>query len=157
MTKRDFFRVLIKSIGLFFLISIALTNFPMIMTLFVSSFEWQMFLMLLGGLGFLILIYVFLLVKTDRIIEVLRLDKGFDDSSFNLGNLTKLSLAQLAILIVGLATMFHVLSDIIGFVHYEFNKFENEINPYFIGAIIKFLLSAVLVVKNKVIATFLLK
>jgi hypothetical protein len=113
--------------------------------------------MLLGGLGFLILIYVFLLVKTDRIIEVLSLDKGFDDSSFNLGNLTKLTLAQLAILIVGLATMFHVLSDIIGFVHYEFNKFENEINPYFIGALIKFLLSAVLVVKNKVIATFLLK
>ena len=100
MTKRDFFRVLIKSIGLFFLISIALTNFPLIMTLFVSSFEWQMFLRFSGGIGFLLLIYVFLLVKTDRIIEVLRLDKGFDDSSFNLGNLTKLSLVQLAILIV---------------------------------------------------------
>ncbi len=100
MTKRDFFRVLIKSIGLFFLISIVLTNFPLIMTLFVSSFEWQMFLRFSGGIGFLLLIYVFLLVKTDRIIEVLRLDKGFDDSSFNLGNLTKLSLVQLAILIV---------------------------------------------------------
>ncbi len=157
MTKRDFFKMLKISIGLFFPFSIAFTNFPMIMTLFVLSIEWQMFIMLLGGLGLFVLIYVLLLVKTDRIIEALRLDKGFDDSSFNLGILTKQSLAQLAIFIVGLAIMFHVLPDIIVFVNYEFNKFENEINSHFIGALIKFLLPAVLMVNNKVIASFLFK
>ena len=113
--------------------------------------------MILGGVGFLLLVYVFLIVKTDQLIYLLKLDKGFDNESFDLGNLTKQSLFQLAILIVGLVTMFGVLSDIISFVQYELNKFGNEINPYLIGAIIKFAVSAIIVVKSKKIATLLLK
>lgn len=157
MTKTDFFRLLIKSIGLFFLITVSLTYFPMMLTFFFSDFQWQSILMILGGLGFLLLVYVFLIVKTDQIIYLLKLEKGFDNESFDLGNLTQQSLFQLAILIVGLVTMFSVLSDIISFIQVEINQFGNEINPYLIGAIIKFAVSAIIVVKSKKIATLLLK
>ena len=157
MTKSDFFRLLIKSIGLFFLITTSLTYFPMILAFFISDFYWSSLLFILGGIGFLALVYIFFILKTDQIIQLLNLEKGFDDSKFDLGYLTKQGLFQLALLIVGLSLMFGVLSDIISFVQYEINKFENETNPYLIGAIIKFVVSAIIVVKNKNIAKLLLK
>lgn len=102
-----------------------MSYFLIFLGVLISSFEWQSLLLLLGGVGFLILIYVFLIVKTDQVIYVLKLDKGFDNTNFDLGNLTKQSLLQLAILIVGLVIMFEFLSDIISFVQYEMNKFGN--------------------------------
>jgi hypothetical protein len=157
MKKIDFFRILIKSIGLFFLITISMSYLPFLLGILITGYEWQSLLVMLGGAGFLVIIYVFLILKTDQIIYLLKLDTGFDNSNFDLGNITKQSLFELAILIVGLTIMFSVLSDIISFIQIETYKYENQINPYLIGAIIKFVLSAILVVKSNKIATLLLK
>ena len=157
MSKIDFFRVLTKSIGLYFILTISLTYFPVIFGNIVFGFEWISILGILGGFGFLFLVYLFLILKTDQIINLLKLNEGFENEKFDLGDMTTQSLFQFAIVLVGLVLMFSVLSDIISFIQYELNKLDNEINAYLIGAIIKFVAAAILVVKNKNIASFLLK
>ena len=42
-----------------------------------------------------------LLFKTDFIIDILKLDKGFDEEQINLGNLTNESIFKLALIIIG--------------------------------------------------------
>ena len=80
MTKSDFFRVLIKVFALY---SIILTVFSWIPSnLMYSFFELESLAILGMSLLFTflsILIYVFLIRKTDFIIDFLKIDRGFED------------------------------------------------------------------------------
>ena len=87
MTKRDFFRLLIK---IFTLYAVIISIF----TLFPQLFLWnQIFDTVTSGLIFigsilLLVAFSILLVKyTDHIINFLKLDKGFDEETIILGNL----------------------------------------------------------------------
>lgn len=108
MTKKDLFKIILKLFGLFSVTRIFL-EIPQL--IFYFSFEanheispetnWYILLIL----GFSILITYILLFKADLIINLFRLDKGFDNDeisliTFNSKNVIKLALITISIYLI---------------------------------------------------------
>lgn len=101
MTKRDFFRIIIKLFGLY---SLILTLFAFLprnaYILFYESSSLSVVWLLLV-LGITVLIFIFLISKTDAIIDWLKLDKNFDDDQIVIGNMDNRKIILLAVLLIG--------------------------------------------------------
>ena len=124
MTKRDFFRIIIK---LFALYSLILTVFSWIPSNLVYTVYDLELLPILGVLGFTllaILIYYFLIKKTDQIIDFIKIDKGFDNPNIELGNLATDKILMLGIILIGGLLLISNLAD---FIQYSFNAFKNNV------------------------------
>ena len=131
MTKRDFFRLLIKIFGLYsFIISLFMFLPEMISTFFLYKDYSYLFISLGGFL--VITFFCFLLIsKADLIINKLELDKGFDDENIILGNMNSLMILKLAILLVG---FFLVIDYVPSFLYHIVNAFKKEVSTYGIDA-----------------------
>lgn len=124
MTKRDFFRIIIK---LFALYSLILTVFSWIPSNLVYTVYDLELLPILGVLGFTllaILIYYFMIKKTDQIIDFIKIDKGFDNPNIELGNLATDKILMLGIILIGGLLLISNLAD---FIQYSFNAFKNNV------------------------------
>lgn len=101
MTKRDLFRLLIKLSGLFFLITVVFSPLPNNFALLISNADFVSILIFLATTILLTGIFVLLIFKPDTIINLLQLDKGFDDDNVNAQNLSTDKIFLLAIIIIG--------------------------------------------------------
>lgn len=101
MTKRDFFRVLIKIFGMYSLVLSIFTVIPQNISTILFQFDMMMLVIILASTMITLGLFLILLFKTDFIIDILKLDKGFDDEQINLGNLTNESIFKLALIIIG--------------------------------------------------------
>jgi hypothetical protein len=102
MTKRDFFRILIKIFGLYSAVITIFTYIPQN----ISSLYMMQDDVLISSLIVLILLltisfFIFILLKADLIIDKLKLDKGFDDDLIVLGNLTNQQIFKVSIIVIG--------------------------------------------------------
>lgn len=124
MTKRDFFRVLIR---IFALYSIIISVFSLIPSTIVTLFQDFGIWIVLAELvivALIILIYFFLIKKTDQIIDFIHIDKGFDNENLEFGNLTINKILMLGIIITGGLLLFTNLAD---FILYTFQAFKTLI------------------------------
>ncbi|MFD0837548.1 hypothetical protein ACFQ0I_17355, partial [Mariniflexile aquimaris] len=124
MTKRDFFRILIK---IFALYSIILTVFTWIPSNLMYTFYNFELMPILAGLGFTLLaflIYYFLIKKTDQIIDFIKLDKGFDNEKIEFGGLETNKILMLGIILIGGLLLISNLTD---FIQYSFLAFKNNV------------------------------
>ncbi|WP_298307633.1 hypothetical protein [Flavobacterium sp.] len=101
MTKRDFFRILIKIFGLYSLILSIFTVIPQNISNVLFQFDIMMLLVILASTIISVGMFLVLLFKSDFIIDKLKLDKGFDDDKIIVGNLTNESILKLAFIIIG--------------------------------------------------------
>ncbi len=101
MTKRDFFKVLIKIFGLYSLVLTVFSIIPQNISNVLFSFDFTMLLMIVASVLISIGLFMILLFKTDSIINFLKLDKGFDEELFHFGNLNNENILKLALLIIG--------------------------------------------------------
>ena len=104
MTKRDLFRVLIKIFGLYSVILTLFTIVPASISSLMYLFEdmnMTLVLILIAAVLIPVGFFLVLLFRTDSIIDLLQLDKGFDDEHIQLGNLDNESILKLAIIIIG--------------------------------------------------------
>lgn len=101
MTKRDFFRILIKIFGLYSLILSIFTVIPQNISNVLFQFDIMMLLVILASTIISVGMFLVLLFKSDFIIDKLKLDKGFDDDKIIVGNLTNESILKLALIIIG--------------------------------------------------------
>jgi hypothetical protein len=101
MTKRDFFLLFIKVVGLFLLLSNVFTTIPGFIPYLTMMPGWQI-LVFSSIVGLIIVgLFVLLVKKADWLVDALKLDKGFDDSHIELGNPNKNTLIQVTILFIG--------------------------------------------------------
>jgi len=101
MTKRDLFRLLIKISGLYFLISVVFSPMPGNLTLLISNAD-LVSILIWGVTSILTIgIFVLLIFKPDTIINILKLDKGFDDNNVNIQDSSADKILLLAIIIIG--------------------------------------------------------
>ena len=103
MTKKDFFRVLIKLFGLYWLIS-TVSSLGQIVYISANNAGWMGIIysvVMLSILGFLFYVLIF---KSDTIIDLLKLDKGFDEDRIEFQNFNIENILMLAVIIIG-ATM----------------------------------------------------
>lgn len=100
MTKKDFFRLLIKLFGLY-LIILSPYAFSSVASMATYGFDIIMILYALIMLVLYVLFAVLLIAFSDSIIYFLRLDKGFDDDHISLSSIDMRKIICLAIIIVG--------------------------------------------------------
>jgi len=100
MTKRDFFLIVLKLAGLYFFF-IILTNIISMTCIFTGEFHSRdiyimLYLMFLMG----ILVYLFFR-KPQKIVDIFKLDKGFDTNQFEAGGLHKTDFAEGMLFLLG--------------------------------------------------------
>ena len=123
MTKRDFFRIIIKLFGLYSLILVVFNYIPANIGYMFRYFQWVALVWVLGLTTFVASIYVFLILKVDRIIDLLKIDKGFDDDQIILGDFTTKKLVKFAILLIG---GFLVVDYLPSFLHNSYIAFKEQ-------------------------------
>ena len=101
MTKRDFFMLLIKVFGLYLLISTLFSAFPGTLLYLAGNLETLEKLWIIVSVVLLVSLFVALVFKAHKVVELLNLEKGFDDEKIELGNLKAIDLLRISILIIG--------------------------------------------------------
>lgn len=124
MTLRDFFRVLLKLIGIYFLVQILIGYLPAQLQFMTSGFEANS---TTGVLVYLILILAvcyftfYLLVRNpDKIIDWLRLDKNYDNTEINIHNFNTRNIIILGLFIIGGFLVIDNVTAVISYLYYEF-------------------------------------
>ncbi|CAM3410582.1 hypothetical protein [Aequorivita lipolytica] len=122
MTKKDFFRIIIKLFGLYSLILAVFYYIPSNISYIIYDFEPFSFLWILGILVFVFLVYIFLILKTDKIIDLLKIDKGFDDDRIVFSNFNSRTIVQLALIVIGGFLIIDYLPDFLHSCYLAFKK-----------------------------------
>jgi len=165
MTKRDLFRVLIKVFGLYFLIVTLFEIIPSNITNFVINSSSELILVILLSLAVCFVLVYFLFFKSDIIINLLKLDKNFDDDKVILGTTDFDILLRLAIVIVGLWLLLDTFPKIILEILNEFRLkamnaerfgYKSDYFNLFVR-LINMLIGWLLITNNKAIAKFINK
>ena len=166
MTKRDFFRLIIKIFGLY---SLVLSLFSFIPQNFSNFYfmkdDFWYFFIIISSILLLIALFVFLLYKTDFIIDKLKLTKSFDDDRIIIGNLNIDSLYKFSIILIGgfmiISSFPNLLMDLINEFKLRISNspFSNYESNYFWTGIkfLNLLVGYVLITNCKSIAKFLNK
>jgi hypothetical protein len=123
MTKKDFFVLTIKLFGLFSLVTSIFSVIPSnisfaLMDIDILSIIWIMIAATaIGGL------FVLLVFKADKVVQALRLDKGFDDNRIELGNLKSIDVIKIGTFIIGGLLL---LNNIPGFLSHTLFAFKGK-------------------------------
>lgn len=113
MTKKDFFRLIIKIFGLYFVISTLFSIVPMIIESVISQFDFKVqfdylgFIWTITSTAVIILLFILLIYKSDLIIKWLKLDKGFDDERIEFQNFNTVNILKLAVIVIGGLLLIH--------------------------------------------------
>ncbi|MFD0976984.1 hypothetical protein [Salinimicrobium gaetbulicola] len=126
MTKKDFFRILIKLFGIYALILSLFTYIPSNISYITYQFEPINLIYVFGFTALIIGVYILLIRQTDRIINLLKIDKGFDDERIILGELNAVKILQLGLIIIG---GFLIIDYLPNFLNYTFLAFKGQVSP----------------------------
>ena len=101
MTKRDFFRIIIKLFGLYSATLAIFSLLPTYIGYAINEFDLITVFLAIGSLIIIVLLLIALIFGADKIINVLKLDKGYDEERIDFGNLKEINILKLAIIIMG--------------------------------------------------------
>ena len=138
MTKKDFFRILIKIFALYFIISIPIGSFiniPYIIPLYEEN-DILMWIIMILSILLVIGIFILLLIFPDKIITFFKLDKGYDNEKIDLKDINSVKIIEVSVIIIGgiffirnisplLATATESLCILLGSSNFEYYPFQN--------------------------------
>ncbi|MGI6048688.1 MAG: hypothetical protein ACOYEG_11925 [Petrimonas sp.] len=101
MTKKDLLRIILKITGLYFLITIVFFQIPSFLV-FIKTIPVISLLVAFVVLLIIAAIFTALIFKPDFVINLLKLDKGFDDDVFITPRVSLSNLIKISIIIIGL-------------------------------------------------------
>ena len=165
MTKRDFFRLIIKIFGLYSGIVAVFTVIPNNISNILMQFDTTVALFIIGTTLVIILFFLILIFKADLIIDILKLDKGFDDDTIQFENLNSESVVKIAIFLIG---GFLIIDYLPSFLQYTYQAFKSKVQNseylntpvnsfHWIVSGINLLLGYLLITNYKVIANYFTK
>ena len=134
MTKKDFFILIIKLFGLYSIITALFISLPQNLTFVFMDFGVHSIIYLTIILTVIIGLFVFLLFKSHHVVRLLKLEKGFDTDSLEIGNLTTLEIVKIAVLIIG---GFLIIDNLPIFIQQTLKAFYSEIQIQTIESINK--------------------
>ena len=125
MTKRDFFRIIIKLFALYSMVLTVFNLIPVNISYLVFDFSLLQLISILGITLLALLFFLLLVRKADKIIDILNIDEGFDDPNIVIGNLEAQKILMLGIILISGPLLIYNLSEFVQFSFYEFkNKIE---------------------------------
>lgn len=165
MTKKDLFRILIKVFGLYFLIVTLFEIIPSNIANFVINFSSELILVLLLSLVVCFILVYFLFFKSDTIIDLLKLDKKFDDDKVILGTTDFDILLRLVVVVIGLWLLLDTFPRVILEILNEFRLKAMNAERFgyksdylnLLVRLINMLIGWLLITNNKAIAKFINK
>jgi hypothetical protein len=101
MTKKDFFITVIRLFGLYVLTGVLFNTVPMNITYLFEISSLFIVLISLFSIFIPIGLFVLLIFKAEKIVNILKLDQGFDEDRINFGNLNGTEILKIAIFILG--------------------------------------------------------
>lgn len=113
MTKKDFFRLIIKLFGLYALIQTVFGYIPSNISYIIYEFDVSIFFWILGATLLIVAIFMFLIFKVDLIIKWLRLDKGFDNDLIDFNNFNGENIIKLSLILLGGVLIINYLPDLL--------------------------------------------
>ncbi len=122
MTITDLFRVIIKIFGIYCFTTLIYRLQPRMTVNF--GFDLFEFIISIIHLVLMGLIVFFFLFKTDRLIKLFRLSKGFDSQIIDMKNLNEVGLFKFGIIIIGLLM---IVDNIAPFLNYCFLEFKKQV------------------------------
>lgn len=129
MSKRDFFILIIKLFGLTTIITTLFSVIP-------NNIGWAIANMNLFALAWIILavlltigLFALLIFKADKVVQLLKLEQGFDDNRIELGSLAAYDIVKIGTFIIG---GFLILDNIPAFLSHTLFAFKSSIahHPY---------------------------
>lgn len=133
MLNRDFFRILIKIIGLYFFIEIVFSLIPSQISFlgFDSVFSEK-----IGTLVYILIIALisvgilyFLIRFPDKIINLFKLDRGFENERIPLNNFNSTNILILGIIIIGGFLIIDNISLTVSLLYQEIKGSNNPLFP----------------------------
>lgn len=100
MTKRDFFRTIIKLFGLYQLLIVVFQGVPRFLEIVYFDVTIPFIFYASIILGITISLFVILLFKVDTIINWLRLEQGFDEERIQFSKFKPVQIINLAIILI---------------------------------------------------------
>jgi hypothetical protein len=101
MTKKDLFRLIIKIFGLYSIITTIFSALPSNISWVITQIDITGFIWLIGTVIVIILLFMFLVYKPDKIIGWLKLDRGFDNDTIDFQNFNSENILKLAVIVIG--------------------------------------------------------
>ncbi len=133
MLNRDFFRILIKIIGLYFFIEVIFSVIPSQISFLGFDSEFS------GKIGTLIYIFItvllsiailyFLIRFPDKIINLFRLDKGFENDKIGINNFDAKNILTIGLFIIGGFLIIENITTLISLLYQEFKMSNNPMFP----------------------------
>lgn len=118
MSKKDFFSIVIKLFGLYYLINTVLPTIPLLLFNLVNTFNFPYTIFVTVYFAFNIFVVVYLLFHSDKIISFLKLDSGFEVDKIEFSNFSSLNLLRLALIIIGSLLIVNNISQFISQAYY---------------------------------------
>lgn len=131
MTKKDFFRILIKIFGLYSLVTAMFTVLPNSFSTVFYDLDAYGILHVLLLLIMVVFLYTLLIKNPDKVIRLLKLEEGFDDDYIKFENLNSENIIKLGLIVIG---GFLLIDNIPYFLSHTYVAFKSdvsgsEINP----------------------------
>ena len=124
MTKRDFFRIIIKLFGLYSGILAIFSVIPNNINTVLYQFDSYVLSFIIVSTMLILFFFMFLIFKADFVIDRLKLDKGFDDDRIQFENLNNESIVKFAVFLIG---GFLIVDYFPNFLNYTFQAFRSKI------------------------------
>jgi hypothetical protein len=126
MTKKDLFKIILKLFGLYSIIILVVQLPNISFAIYYNSLDdldndLLMLLLLIIPIVTVLTIYI-LLFKTDILIRLLKLDKGFDNNETFQGKLSGQEIGKIAFVIIAVYMIVNNIGDFITQVVYSFKE-----------------------------------
>jgi hypothetical protein len=124
MTKRDFFILIIKVFGLFSVVTSLFSVLPSNISFAMMDIDTLSILWIFVTIVVVVGLFIVLIFKADKVVRLLKLDKGFDDDKIEIGSLKATNIIKLGTFIIG---GFLVLHNIPAFLSHSLFAFKGDI------------------------------
>lgn len=101
MTKRDFFILLIKIFGLYSLIASLFSTLPGQLSFLVQSLDPISLSIMTASIVVVMGLFALLIFKADKIVDLLKLDRGFDEERIELDKIDSDQIIKIGTFVIG--------------------------------------------------------
>lgn len=126
MTKRDFFILLVKVFGLYSGVKVIFGTLPGNIAFGMRGEDQiQIYIWIIPAILIVTGLFWLLTLKADKLVDFLKLGKGFSDDRIELGNIKPEDIIKIGVFIIGGLLM---INSVPGFLSHVFSSFRDEIN-----------------------------
>lgn len=120
MTKRDFFILVIKLFGLMSVVTSLFSGILGNISFALMEPDVLIIVWMIIAVLMIIGLFIVLIFKADKIVGLLKLEKGFDDERIELGNLKSTDIVKIGTFIIGGMLMLNNIPDFLSHTLFAF-------------------------------------